>query len=181
MAENRHIKENEGSDRHQVFFQLFTRNQSQIYSYILALTPRNHEADDIFQDVASSMWEHFGDYKIGTDFAAWGVRIAHNKTVDYIRKNKSSPIRYSEETIRLISDYYANHEHNKDRRIKILEDCASRLSPEDKHLVQLKYSQKITTKALSERIGRSVNGLYKSLSRIHYLLYNCIQRTLASE
>ncbi len=181
MAENGFKNRNEEPDKHQVFFQLFTRNQGYIYSYILALIPQSNEVDDIFQEVAASLWEHFSDYKLGTDFTAWGLRIARNKVIDYIRKSKRSPICYSEATVRLISNYHSKQMQGKDHRIKILENCVSRLPSNDRRLVQLKYSQKITTKALSERIGRSVNGLYKSLSRIHYFLYKCIQRTLASE
>ena len=76
MTKFRSTNENKGLNKHQIFFSLFTKNQNQIYSYILALIPKVNEVDDIFQDVASSMWEHFDGYKIGTDFAAWGVRIA---------------------------------------------------------------------------------------------------------
>lgn len=181
MTENSSQNSTMASDKHQLFFQLYTRNQSHIYSYILMLVSRINEADDILQEVASSMWEHFDDYKLGTDFAAWGARIARNKVIDYIRKNKSNRVQYSEETVRLISDYQAKHKDRKDHRISALEGCVSKLSTNDKRLIQLKYNQKITTKALSERIGRSVNGLYKALSRIHYILYRCIQKTLVVE
>ncbi len=181
MTEDSSKNNNMASDKHQLFFQLYTKNQSHIYSYILMLISRINEADDILQEVASSMWEHFDDYKIGTDFASWGVRIARNKVIDYIRKSKSNRVRYSEETIRLISDYQAKRKNRKDQRISALENCVSKLSINDKRLIQLKYNQKITTKALSERIGRSVNGLYKALSRIHYILYRCIQKTLVAD
>ena len=181
MREDYSQSEKKEPGSHCLFFQLFTKNQSSIYSYILMLIPQVNEVDDIFQDVASSMWEHFDHYKNGTDFCAWGIRIAHNKVIDYIRKRKSNRVCYSEETIRLISDYQSKNEIAKEQRIKALENCVSKLSRNDKHLIQLKYNQKITTKALSERIGRSVNGLYKALSRIHSVLYLCIQRTLLAE
>ena len=181
MSEEYSKDSNTDPQKHKAFFHLFTGNQSHIYSYILMLVRQINIADDVFQDVALAMWEHFDKYEIGTDFTAWGMRIARNKVIDYFRKNKANRIWYSDETLRLISDNRAKKNKNNDTRIKALEKCISKLSANDKHLIQLKYSQKITTKALSERIGRSVNGLYKSLSRIHSSLYQCIQRTIAIE
>ena len=170
-----------GGDRHLRFFQLYTRNQSLIYSYILAFVPRFHEADDIFQDVSTAMWEHFDKYQPGTDFLAWGRTIAHHRVIDYVRRCQRDRVCYSSDTMQVLSDYVSQHNDQQDQRIRALESCLAKLSENDRFLVKARYSKKTTTKDLAERVGRSVNGLYKTMARIHCLLYDCIQRTLVTE
>ena len=154
-------------DRRDGFLPLFTKNQSRIYGYIISLVGNLNDSEDIFQEAASAMWHHFDKYQDGTDFAAWGIRIARNKVIDYIRKLKQSKVFYSDETLCLISDHQSREE-----------DCLSKLSAKDQTLVRMRYSQHTTTKSLAERFGRSVDGLYKAFSRIHLLLYRCIQQRL---
>lgn len=160
------------------FLQLFTKNQSRIYGYIISLVGNLTDSEDIFQEVASAMWHNFGKYQKGTDFAAWGIRIARNKVIDYVRKLKQNKVFYSDETLRLISDYQDSQSQLRERRVKALEECLSKLSVNDQALVRMRYSQHTTTKSLANRFGRSVNGLYKSFSRIHCVLYRCIQQQM---
>lgn len=169
------------SKRHTRFFQLYTQNQSLIYSYILTFVPRFHEADDIFQEVSTAMWEHFDSFKAGTDFLAWGRAIAHNQIVDYIRRCQRSRVLFSTETVQLLVEYMTRQNEQQDRRIRALESCMTKLSEKDRFLVKERYSTKTTIKNLALRVGRSVEGLYKSFARIHSQLYNCIQRTLVAE
>jgi RNA polymerase sigma-70 factor (ECF subfamily) len=160
------------------FLLLFTRNQSRIYGYIVSLVGNLSDSDDLFQEAASVMWHNFDKYQEGTDFAAWGIRIARNKVIDYIRKSKQSRVFYSDETLELISDYRHRESQTRERRVKALEDCLLKLPAKDQDLLRMRYSQHTTTKSLAERFGRSVDGLYKTFSRIHFVLYRCIQQEL---
>ena len=162
------------------FIRLFTKHQSQIYGYIVSLIANLDDSDDIFQDVASSMWHNFDKFKPGTDFTAWGIRIARNKVIDHVRKQKSKKVFYSEETINLISDYRDKMATQREERIKYLENCLAKLSEKDQDLVKLRYNQHKTTKSLAEKYNRSVDGLYKTLSRIHFVLYRCIKSQMES-
>jgi RNA polymerase sigma-70 factor (ECF subfamily) len=160
------------------FLQLFTKNQSRIYGYIISLVGNLNDSEDIFQEAASAMWHNYDKYQQGTDFAAWGIRIARNKVIDYVRKLKRNKVFYSDETLRLISDYQDSQSQLRERRVKALEECLSKLSAEDQTLVRMRYSQHATTKSVADRFGRSVGGLYKTFSRIHVILYRCIQQQL---
>ena len=175
--EHRH-PDSESPDQRDGFLQLFTKNQSRIYGYIISLVGHLNDSEDIFQEAASAMWHNFDKYQQGTDFAAWGIRIARNKVIDYVRKLKRNKVFYSDETLRLISDYQDSQSQLRERRIKALEECLSILSVKDQTLVRMRYSQHATTKSLADRFGRSVDGLYKTFSKIHFILYRCIQQKL---
>lgn len=124
------------------------------------------------------MWYHFDKYQEGTDFAAWSIRIARNKVIDHVRKSKKRKVFYSDETLDLLSDLRSNESQARERRVKALEDCLSKLPAKEQDLLRMRYSQHATTKSLAERFGRSVDGLYKTFSRIHFVLYRCIQHQL---
>ena len=181
MDECEHNMSGKGSEffREKEFFRLFVDNQNKIYSYILALMPNRTDADDIFQETAAIMWRKFESFKLGTDFTAWGVKVAYFQIQDYRRQRSKSRVRYSSRTLEVISDHLQAQRQERDVRIGYLGDCLTRLSEKDQKLIQLKYSQKITTRKLATMVGRSVDGLYKSIARIHGLLLECIQRMVS--
>ena len=57
----------------------------------------------------------------------------------------------------------------------------AKLDKKGRELIILKYTRKISTKELAQKLGRPVSGLYDSLSRIHAFLVECVRRTLAAE
>ncbi len=172
------MMEKQNLEKNDDFIRLFTRNQSQIYGYIISLLGNLNDSEDIFQDVASAMWLNFEKFQPGTDFTAWGIKIAKNKVIDFIRKQRSSKVFFSDETIELISDYRSNDFQVHEQKVMMLEHCMSKLSEKDQKLVRLRYTQHNTTKSLAERFGRSVDGLYKTMARIHYALYKCMRRQM---
>ena len=173
---------NQVNDRdHAEYVRLLFANQSRIYSFIHMLVPSIADADDIMQETATVMWEKFHEYERGTDFAAWAVTIARFKILNFRRKQGRSIVHYSTETLDVISELAAQKIEGGDSLVPYLRDCLSKLKPKDLHLIQVRYSENITTKALAARIGRSVHGVYSAMARIHANLVTCIDRVRIAE
>ncbi len=169
------------SIRSQEFFKLFMVNHSRIYTYILMMLPHASDADDVLQETAVTMWTKFDEYRTGSDFASWAVTISYYKILQFRRKHFNDHIQYSSRTLERISETAAQKVEQESVVQQYLKKCLSKLPDSDRKLIILRYNQDITTKALSQRIGRSVNGLYKALSRIHNVLLECMLRTKATE
>ena len=60
-------------------------------------------------------------------------------------------------------------------------DCIDELPPGDRDLLRRRYELGATIKSVALAVGRSVEGLYKSMRRIHNTLYDCVHRKLTSE
>ena len=163
------------------YIRLLMSNQHQIYAYILKRIPNSSDADDIMQDVAVTLWEKFDQFQPGTNFAAWAITITRYKVLDFIRKNRNDRILFSTKTIEMLDDHTSGDKQNKEAIKDILEKCISKLSENDRGLLQMRYSMDITIKMLAGRIGRSVHGLYSSLARIHNMLVDCVRRSQAME
>ena len=53
--------------------------------------------------------------------------------------------------------------------------------PEDKKkILKLRYENNLTIKEVSEKLGKSIQGMYKYMSQIHFLLQECTEGMLAA-
>jgi RNA polymerase sigma-70 factor, ECF subfamily len=67
--------------------ELVGRYQRPLFGYILQVTSRRDDPDDVFQEVWIRVIRHAGSYRPG-NFLGWLVRIAHNLVVDRARRRK---------------------------------------------------------------------------------------------
>jgi RNA polymerase sigma-70 factor (ECF subfamily) len=71
------------------FSELLNRHQNKIYSYIYSMAGNQEVANDIFQETFTKVITKMDDtYNEQGKWIAWVMRIAHNATIDHIRKRK---------------------------------------------------------------------------------------------
>lgn len=162
------------------FISLLMGNMNSIYTYIVIMVPHTAEADDIFQETATTLWEKFSDYTPGTDFRAWALTIARFKVLKYFDAQKSKKVLFSSDTLATLSDRLADGMPDEQEEIEILRRCVDKLEKKGRELIIMKYTRKISTKDLATQLNRSVSGLYDTLSRIHGTLVECVRRNLAA-
>ena len=158
------------------FVSLITANQRYIYAYILTLVPNVSDADDVFQETTAMMWEKKDDFQAGTDFVAWGIRIAYFKILDFRKKQKKHRMVISDDHFKQIADKALVENKKTELVFKKLNDCIKKLSPKDQHLIHLRYSVGLSVKNISTRIHVSIRMVYSHLSKIQGLLLDCIER-----
>ncbi len=59
-----------------------------VYSFVYRLCRNKAEAEDIVQEVFVRAWKNLGKYRLGSSFKSWLLTIAHNRTIDYLRKKR---------------------------------------------------------------------------------------------
>lgn len=165
--------------QYEEFLGLLMANQQRIYAFILTLVPNHSNADDIMQDTIIVMWRKFGGFEIGTNFRAWGVTIARFIVMRFREKQRNSCVHFSEESLKAISSREEVFD-GIDDRLRALESCLTKLPDRDSELIRMRYEGKITIKAVAEKVGRPVQGMYKAMARIHNLLHQCVERTLSA-
>ena len=55
------------------------------------------------QETASVAWEKFGNFKEGTDFAAWLKKIAFHKVMDHRKRGGHHRVIFSDELVRILA------------------------------------------------------------------------------
>jgi RNA polymerase sigma-70 factor, ECF subfamily len=160
------------------FVTLLTRHSRRIYSFLRTLVPNQADAEDLFQDVSTTLWEKYDTFRQGSDFLAWAFQIAHYKVLNYRQRRTHRPTLFADAMIeRLALDRLAMDDSLEDRS-GALADCYQQLSPADRELVDLRYAEGATVAAVAEHAGRSVDFVYKALRRIHGALHRCIDETI---
>ncbi len=173
--------ESPGGAQTERFLHLYGSNQKRIYAFILTLVSNWDDADDLMQATIGLMWQKFGEYELGTNFSAWGIRIARYKVMEYYRKQSRSRINFSNDVLEAVMSRAEQVNESADKRLLALNKCMSKLTQRDQELVGIRYAEGMTMKSLSQRVGRPVHGLYKAMGRIHNTLMLCVRKTVTAE
>ncbi len=163
------------------FLESFLRSEGRIFAYILTLWPHRADADDLLQEVSLFMWDQFDEQNPPVDFVAWGCRIAYFKILDFRKKLQRSRLIFNQETLERIAAVASERESTLAARQEALTQCIERLPSRDRDLLAQRFEAGATTQATADRVGRSVDAVYKALSRIRDTLFECVNRRLATE
>lgn len=164
----------------QAFVSLFTSHQGRIYSFIVSLVPNFNEADDIMQETSKMMWNKFDEFKMGTDFVAWGIKIAHFRILEYRRHKKSQQkIQFTDTLDHELKEKAEKRQDRSKEYLAFLKECIRKLTPQDQSLILLHYQQNLKVREISDRFGKSVQSIYQNISRIHGLLLFCVQKAVS--
>ncbi|AQQ08660.1 RNA polymerase sigma factor RpoE [Sedimentisphaera cyanobacteriorum] len=170
------IQKNTDMHTGEKFTDLLTGNQRQIHAYIISLVGNFNDSEDILQETTKEMWQKFEDYKLGTNFLAWGKKIAYYKVLEYRNRNKRKKFVFDDYILQQISRESASELKDTNAYTMFLEDCIKKLRESDLSLVKSLYVEQKTVKQLCASLNRSHQSIYRSLGRILNLLRQCIIR-----
>ena len=63
----------------------------------------------------------------------------------------------------------------------LLDECKKELAECDRDLIERRYADGATTQSVAVEVGRSPDTVYKSLSRIHQRLFDCVNAKLEED
>ena len=171
------MPESQKQDKQGLFFSLFIPHEKSLYRYILSLCPNYQDAEDILQETAALMWEKFDTFNPQGNFLSWAIRIANYKILNFRRKKKSSCL-LDAATLEAIESEASRCAERDQAWLESLRGCLSSLKESERRLVAMRYDNNTPLTEIAASLGRSVNGLYNAMSRIHQTLRLCIQRSL---
>jgi RNA polymerase sigma-70 factor (ECF subfamily) len=158
----------------EVFTRLLVQHQKRIAGLVFSLVPRGPDADDVIQETCAVMWRKFGEFEPGTDFGAWGLRIARFQVINYYRTRKRAQARLSDDAIEAVADTLAAVPWASSDRAEALRTCIGQLKERDIELVQRRYHGGEAIEGIATHFGSTVHAVYKALSRLHVRLLACV-------
>lgn len=144
----------------------------------LALT--HHDAEEVFQNTNVILWNKFSEFRPGSNFFAWASRIAYFEVLNLMKHRRRSPLLSVESLDSLATEATALSDQSGDR-IEALSDCLARLTTADREIIQDRYFYQRPPKQIAALRSRSLDSIYRSLSRIHNVLLECVERTMAQD
>ena len=164
------------------FGELLAECQRELFGFIYSLVQHHADAEDVYQQVTMILWEKFGTFEMGTNFAAWSTTVAHNVARDFIRSRKRIAFTFSDEVLDAIAAAHSAKRYwNSSDASDALARCLRKLSENDRRLVDRCYSPNRDFAAIAKEEDRTIGAIYQAICRIRKNLYACMQRTLSQE
>ena len=164
--------------RYNEFVGLVRLHTNRILGYLDALLLNRDDAEDLFQETCAVLWQKFDEFKPGTNFLAWALRVADRKVMNF----RTTQSRRTAFTARLrdalITEIANRKTEDAADSLTALGSCMKRLTQGDRRMVTLCYAEGVPVPQVADHLGRSAESVYHSLRRIRNLLLDCIHREL---
>lgn len=169
------------SDPNTEFLTLLTTHDRALSLYVYGLVPQQADADDILQQTKMVMWRSFSQFESGTNFIAWARKIAFHQILGYRRQTKRAHLPLSDEMLEQIGHEVAKLSDQGQARREALESCLHKLPTEHRQILLMRYFEDLEVDQIAERIDSTAGAVYRALSRLRFVLLECVETRLKNE
>lgn len=168
-------------EQQEEFLKLIFACEHEIRAFIGSIVRDRHGCDDLFQEVALTLWKEFHRYDRTRSFGAWARGITVMKLMQRRDKTKRLPILLSADAIEAVSRAFDRSEELASRRADALEHCLDKLPEKSRRLLELRYEQSLKTQQIADELQATIQMVYQALSRLRIRLQECVNRWIASQ
>lgn len=160
---------------------MLMEHRDALFAYVLACVRSHVDVDDILQNVSVAVIESDTVPQDSGQFLAWTREIARRRILEHFRTSKRLlPVDLS--TIEQLTEAASridSRQTSQSRRDALL-SCIEKLPPESRQLLAARYddSAENSTAVLSQKFGRSEQGVMSLLYRLRQVLRDCVERQL---
>jgi len=176
-----HFEQQESDDRTDRFMELFSRSESRVKTYILALLPNWADADDVFAETNVRLWKQFDDYDSKKDFGAWACTIAHYQVLSHRSKLRRNRKVLSDAFFETVSQSMPDALERNDHLLDALRGCLEKLIDRHRTILRETYAESRSIAEIAESLGLTPNSLSAKLYRIRRKLHECVRTQLRAE
>jgi RNA polymerase sigma-70 factor (ECF subfamily) len=168
-------------ERVDLFVRLLGQNQRRLFLYVMTLVPSWNDAEEIIQETNLVLWREFDQFQPGTNFAAWACKVAFHQVLAWRKRKQRDRLQFSAEFVDAIAAETAAALDTLEDRSQALAGCIEKLQTPHRDLLRLRYTEGQGVDAIAQKLDRSVEAVYRALSRIRHTLHECVGHTLARE
>lgn len=166
--------------QHEDFLTQFLRCEADLRALVGAVVRDVHVREDVFQEVAMTLWQQFSRYDPARPFGAWARGVAAKKLLERFSRDHRSPLVFSPEAIRKLAEAAERSESRPGPGFEALEHCLGKLPAKSRHLLSLRYSQTQPLPVIAAEVRATQTAVYQALSRLRRRLRDCMERYLAA-
>ena len=150
-----------------------------LMAYIRSIVQDDYLAEDVFQDVCVLAYQKQKKIKDETHLLGWLRITARYESLKAIRKRSTARVQFDSDLLDLLDSHWAHFEKQPNSEIiPALRHCLDKLTDNARRMIQLRYVECISGKALADALDRKLNTVYVALTRIHRTLADCIGHQL---
>jgi RNA polymerase sigma-70 factor, ECF subfamily len=155
----------------EAFRELFEAHKDKVYSIALRYTANEAAALDIAQETFLKLFAVIKDFRSDGSFDSWMYRIVVNCCMDHKRRSRRF--------VGAVEDVFERLSSTKDSALQELlhvefrdrvQAVVSTLSPEQRMVIILRYTEGLAYEEIAEILGCSVGTVASRISRAHKVL-----------
>lgn len=161
-----------------------SQHRQWLRAFILVQVGKPQDADDIVQEVFLRAYANREKYDSHQPFGAWLRGIGRNVVREYWRRCNRLPVAMGEESLAVLERVSAVEElrsadpDHERRRILALKDCLEQLTERARGMLRCRYTERLSSQSIAERLGMTTTAVDMGLSRARRLLLDCVSRKL---
>jgi RNA polymerase sigma-70 factor, ECF subfamily len=168
-------------ERHNLFSDLISQYQSDLYTYLISVVRNWEDADDLMQSVCLVLWRKFESFQPGSNFLFWARRTAKIEVSHFLSRKHLPDYASAEVLDALVETDTAARSDGAEQYLAALRRCKDKLASADGDLLELHYAEDLTSHQIAELLQRSQASICHSLNRIRTWLFKCIQAELTQQ
>jgi len=159
----------------QAFTRLFDFFAPRLQAYLVRLGTDPASAEEIAQDAMTTLWRKASLFDPDkSSLATWLYRIARNRRIDMLRRNRASIIEPEDPVFDMVDETDIEGQFDAQQREEAVRSALAGLPQEQLDLVRLAFFDGLSHSQISERTGLPL-GTVKSRIR---LAFTRLRRTL---
>ena len=155
------------------FGEIIDRYEKKLDRYLARISSiSKEEREDLLQDIFLAVYENIFSFEKDEKFSSWIYRIAHNKSVDYWRKNKKreGEISVDEHLFFVESQFWKKDVEDEIQKIEnkeLLEKLFQKLDLKYREIFVLRFEEEKSYDEISEilKIPKSTVGVWLNRAR----------------
>jgi RNA polymerase sigma-70 factor (ECF subfamily) len=168
-------------DPHEEYLKLLFGCELEIRAFIGSIVRGSQDCDDLFQEIALTLWKEFSRYDRGRPFGAWARGVAAFKLRQRWDQTRRRPVVLSPEAIEAVSRAFDRSEARCGGRAEALEECLDQLPEKSRQLLAMRYERALNVEQIARELKATADAVYQTLSRLRLKLQECVTRRLLSQ
>lgn len=141
----------------------YNQYSNQILKYIALMTKDYSQAEDLTHETFLKAYDYMERFEGRSHTKTWLFKIAHNTTIDYLRKKK--PLLFVKGIFEQVSERTPEHIMIEDEETAVFYDALNKVKPKYREVIILRKIKGFSIKETSEILAIKENTIKSLLSR----------------
>ncbi|MBN1394364.1 MAG: sigma-70 family RNA polymerase sigma factor [Pirellulales bacterium] len=159
--------------------------RNKLLAYTWSITGDFALCEDVVQEVALLALDKGREVADEPRLRVWLRRSARLKALESLRGKSKTPPPLSDEVLDKLEAHWEPYdvrgELSESSLVEMLRACFQRLTDKQRNLLSLRYAKQLRSGQIAERLRMKVETVYRSLTRAHRNLANCIEDAISSK
>lgn len=152
--------------------------QLSLFAYICALTANSQDARDILQETNLKISKQAASYDPSRPFIKWAKTLAVYEVMTYRKKQQRNRLIFSDDVFDTVVEQAENdHALEIEHYFRFLEQCIDKLPPVLRQVIEIRYLDDCSLRAVAQQLGRTTNAVALLLMRARRALSDCVHLT----